>query len=624
MTSSAAVSVAVNIVSADSTAPTVAITSPAAGTAVTSAKTLTVNATAADNVGVSKVEFYDGSSLKSTDTTSPYAYAWPVTAAHNGSHNMTARAYDAAGNVTSSAAVSVAVNIVSADSTAPTVAITSPAAGTAVTSAKTLTVNATAADNVGVSKVEFYDGSSLKSTDTTSPYAYAWPVTAAHNGSHNMTARAYDAAGNVTSSAAVSVAVNISTGSTPSGSVKVFPDAVGFGTETTAGRGGQIIKVTNLSDSGTGSLRAAISASGPRIIVFEVGGVINLQSDLRITNGYCTIAGQTAPGNGIMLKGYGLRITASDILIQHIAIRVGDDGRTATGAWDNADCLQITGSGSHNIVIDHVSLSWGIDETASVWASNAYNITFSHNIIAEALMKSAHTEGSHSKGLLIGGDGNNPKNIAIINNLFAHNVDRNPQLKEGTTTVIANNVMYNAGDAYSTSNMTRNYTSEITKASYHGNVFKDGAQTGAGTYSIKAEAVLLAGSQFYAGDNVNLKRPNYLVKDGNGYQVSSPPVTIPNYTPIHNSQTMDYVLANVGSRPAQRDSADRRIVDEARNGTGSRKDHSAGLWPSYPQTMRSFSVPLNPTGDDDRDGYTNVEEVLHIMAAEVEGRTIVY
>ncbi|MEZ4483904.1 MAG: hypothetical protein R2864_04690 [Syntrophotaleaceae bacterium] len=410
--------------------------------------------------------------------------------------------------------------------------------------------------------------------------------------------------------------------STDSGAVKAFPGAVGFGTETVAGRGGQIIKVTNLNDSGSGSLRAAIEASGPRIIVFEVGGAINLNSDLRISNGYVTVAGQTAPFPGIMLKRYGLRISTSNVLVQHLAIRVGDDGRSADGSWDNADALQITGSGSSNIVIDHCSWSWGIDENSSTWASNAHDITFSNNLIGEALVSSVHSEGAHSKGLLIGGSSNNPKRVAIIGNLFAHNVDRNPQLKGGTSTVIANNIMYNCGDSYSISNMTRNYVTEKTLASYLGNVFIDGPQSAAGAYAIKAESNLASGSAFYASDNVNLSRPSYLIKDSAGAKVSSPPLSISDYSPLSSGVVIDSVLAYTGTRPGQRDAVDARIVSEVLNGTGSRKNHSSGLWPSYPSTTRDFDqyIPASPNGDSDGDGYTNIEEVLHQMALQVEGR----
>jgi hypothetical protein len=414
--------------------------------------------------------------------------------------------------------------------------------------------------------------------------------------------------------------------STNSGAVKVFPGAVGFGTETVAGRGGKIIKVTNLNDSGSGSLRAAIETSGARTIVFEVGGAINLNSDLRISNGYCTVAGQTAPFPGIMLKGYGMRISTSHVLLQHLAIRVGDDGRTANGSWDNADALQITGSGSSNIVVDHCSLSWAIDENASIWASNAHDITFSNNIIAEGLMDSVHTEQPHSKGLLIGGASNNPKHVAIIGNLLAHNLDRNPQLKGGTTTVVANNLIFNYGGLPYTgygANMTRNYVSERILASFVGNVYIDGQDTPSGSYAIASNSTLTSDSKIYAYDNVNHSRPSYMLNSSaKSYEVSSPPVSISDFLPLSSNKVIDSVLSYTGARPAERDDADARIVNEVVTGNGVRKNHSSGLWPSYPQASRDFDqfIPASPNGDDDGDGYTNIEEVLYAMALQVEGR----
>ncbi len=182
--------------------------------------------------------------------------------------------------------------------------------------------------------------------------------------------------------------------------------------------------------------------------------------------------------------------------------------------------------------------------------------------------------------------------------------------------------MYNCGDSYSISNMTRNYVTEKTLASYLGNIFVDGPQSASGAYAIKAEANLASGSAFYADDNVNLSRPSYLIKDSAGCKVSSAPLSISDYSPLSSGNVVDSVLAYTGTRPAQRDDVDARLVVEVVNGTGSRKNHSSGLWPSYPQASRDFDqfIPSNPNGDDDGDGYTNIEEVLTAMALQVEGR----
>ncbi len=197
----------------DTQPPTVSITAPLNGATVTG--TVSVTATASDNVGVTKVEFYLDGVLQFTDTTSPYSWSWDTTTATNASHSLTAKAYDAALNVGTSTAVSVTVNNTGGDVTPPTVSITAPLNGATVVG--TVSANATASDNVGVTKVEFYLDGALQSTDTTSPYSWSWDTTTTTNASHTLTAKAYDAALNVGTSAAVTVTVNNPTGTDISG-----------------------------------------------------------------------------------------------------------------------------------------------------------------------------------------------------------------------------------------------------------------------------------------------------------------------------------------------------------------------------------------------------------------------
>src|SRR6187402_3739356 len=150
----------------------------------------------------------------------------------------------------------------------------------------------------------------------------------------------------------------------------VIPGAAGFGMETKAGRGGTVYKVTNLNASGSGSLKACIDATVPRTCVFEVSGTIRITSDLIIRNNQIRIAGQTAPSPGIMIRGAAILITASDVLIQHIRVRTGDDPNGPNP--DNRDSLKITGTSTktvRNVVIDHCSFSWSIDELASTWGT---------------------------------------------------------------------------------------------------------------------------------------------------------------------------------------------------------------------------------------------------------------
>ena len=189
---------------ADTSAPVVAIASPSTSASVSG--TATVSVSASDNVGVSRVELYVNNVLQAADSASPYSFSWNTAALSNGSYSLSAKGYDAAGNVGQSAAVSVTVNNPAADTTAPVVSIASPSAGAAVSG--TATVSVSASDNVGVSKVELYVNNVLQATDSASPYSFSWNTAALSNGSYSLSAKAYDAAGNVRQSAAVSVTVS--------------------------------------------------------------------------------------------------------------------------------------------------------------------------------------------------------------------------------------------------------------------------------------------------------------------------------------------------------------------------------------------------------------------------------
>ena len=228
----------------------------------------------------------------------------------------------------------------------------------------------------------------------------------------------------------------------------VIPGSAGFGMDTKAGRGGTVYKVTNLNASGSGSLKACIDATVPRTCVFEVSGAIRITSDLTIRNGQIRIAGQTAPSPGIMIRGAAILITASDVLIQHIRVRTGDD--TNGPNPDNRDSLKITGTSTkpvRNVVIDHCSFSWSIDEIASTWGPHD-NITFTNNIFAEPLNESLHPQydGSglmpHGYGVLFGPADNS--SITFVGNLMAHIVERNP-LSRAAELVMVNNLVYNRG-----------------------------------------------------------------------------------------------------------------------------------------------------------------------------------
>lgn len=196
-------------VAPDSTPPAVAIVAPDTDQTYSVAQTVTVAAQAGDDVGVTKVEFYDNGELRGSDSEVPFTLSWSFTGADNGAHLWTAKAFDAAGNSATSAPRTLTVQIQSTDTTAPTVTISAPAANATYTSPQTVVVSAAASDNVAVSKVEFYDGATLKAVDTTSPYSFSWTFLAADNGSHAWTAKAVDAAGNSATSAVRLLTVSI-------------------------------------------------------------------------------------------------------------------------------------------------------------------------------------------------------------------------------------------------------------------------------------------------------------------------------------------------------------------------------------------------------------------------------
>jgi hypothetical protein len=412
----------------------------------------------------------------------------------------------------------------------------------------------------------------------------------------------------------------------------VIPKGTGYGIDTPAGRGGRVYRVTNLNASGAGSLKECVAASGARVCVFEVSGTIRLTSDLHIWNPNITIAGQTAPSPGITLRGAALNINASDVLVQHIRIRVGDDPEGP--AVGNRDALKIESATLvKNIVVDHCSLAWAMDETLTAW-EKWDDITLTNNIIAEPLHEKASGKKS-GYGLLLGQSGGG--RAAVVGNLMAHTAGRNP-LNRSYDSIIVNNVVYNA---YSGS-VELQSLGRTMNVSVVGNVFIEGPDTGYWNRPVSVNAdgwPMVATSKVYLHDNAS---PEFVA--GNDWSIANDdfsssiksataPIWISGFTPLptKNDVALNHVLKYSGARPADRDPVDLRVVKSVRDRTGrmincvsadgtERCKKNAGGWPVLAQNRRALELPSDPNAITSS-GYTKLEVWLHDMAAEVEGRS---
>lgn len=417
----------------------------------------------------------------------------------------------------------------------------------------------------------------------------------------------------------------------------VFPGAEGFGTTTPAGSGRHlvtphttVIRVTSLKDSGPGTLRECVKQAFPRVCVFETSGRIELDTDLLIDKPYITIAGQTAPSPGILVSRGGVRVSTHDVLIQHLQLRVGDS--KIGPKPENRDTLTVAGKSglvAKNVVLDHLSISWGVDENFDVWYSSTSDVTLSRSIVSEGLYRSIHPKGAHGFGVLIG-DG--VKRVTLHRNVLAHNYDRNPRLKPGSQSEFVSNVVYDWGgtSSWNQANLAdSDRTGIATQLAFIGNFYKRGKSSPSGG-SLYAKPPAPA-SRAYALSNLGPTRTSESQSEWKiatfpevPYRSLTPPFALSGVTPSSAIDSYQEVLVSAGSRPRDPNPVDLRVISEVTTGTGTIKDcvqgcsRSAGGYPTMNVVARPLVLPVEPDLDDDGDGYTNLEEWLFAYSAALE------
>jgi len=405
-----------------------------------------------------------------------------------------------------------------------------------------------------------------------------------------------------------------------------FPGAEGHGAYAVGGRGGDVYHVTSLADTSTpGTLRYGIATAGGtastgRTIVFDVSGTIVLASNLNINKSYITIAGQTAPGDGICLRDRNLAVSANHVIVRYIRSRLGDESLTESDA--------VSVNSGNNIILDHISASWSVDEVFSCSTSQPTlsNVTVQWSIISEALWHSIHDKGTHSYGALIRGCYD--AKYTYHHNLFAHNYSRNPRPGNYDSTVsdgnpywedpcgllfdFRNNVLYNWGG-------TRpGYDADldsVCRYNYVGNYAKAGPN-GSNGYLYSAACTYFRG--YYAGNHFqnryssndwewvywDTSKGGWTTAQKTAYKMSAPFDAGPILTDTA-LDARDRVLAHAGASLPVRDSVDTRVVNDVINGTGAIIDTQGqvGGWP----TLYSLPSPL----DTDQDGMPDAWETAN-------------
>lgn len=381
---------------------------------------------------------------------------------------------------------------------------------------------------------------------------------------------------------------------------------------TDGGRGGQIVRVSSLESEGPGTLRAALSMEGPRIIVFDVAGAIDLGgNELRIDNPDVTVAGQTAPSPGITILRGGFIVAANDVILQHLRVRTGDLNEAPMSGRDIDSFSTIS---AHNVIVDHCTLSWGTDENLSAsgprftgetpddWRNGtSRNILFSNNIIAEGLAHSTHAKGEHSKGSLIH---DNVSDIVIYSNLYTSNFERSPLFKGGVRGAVVNNFIYNPGQRAVQYNLQGLEWGDIPPQTGQmdliGNVMRAGPSTMEGLPLVSFGGV--GDLSLYMSDNTAVDRwgepspvtGRYTVGEAGIRDASAVHMDLSALSILPASQVESHVLANAGARPWDRDVHDVRVTADAAEGRGAVIDsqEQVGGYPDIQAMHRDFDASL--------------------------------
>lgn len=430
--------------------------------------------------------------------------------------------------------------------------------------------------------------------------------------------------------------------------VPVVPGAFGFGMDTKAAYGGPvpptIRRVTTLADSGSGSLREALEATEPRVVIFETSGTIVLQRDITINAPFLTVAGQTAPSPGILIRGAddasesagGINVFTHDVLIQHLRIRPGDGGPVLPpAAAHNALCIYGPYDATRHVVLDHLSLSWAAGKVLQMSAplTPPGHFCVWRCLVAEGLYHARNVTVSEGDVSSLGFHLNTDPGgtyASVLQSVFAHNADRNPEFGSGGRVILGNNVFYDWGKDHWSGYPWGSffYISHDAKISFIGNHYVAGPPPHPVTPLIAVGFWSGDNSQFYFQDNTRDEThaaitPFDWSHAGYDPRVTSSPVDLAGHTFMPANTVLSAVLPTVGAWPSARDSVDTRVLTDVQQKTGTviRSQTEVGGYPTVAVTTRALTPPANPHAVQPS-GYTALETWLHAYARQAEGASV--